>query len=98
HQLARNAETDAGAGIGDDLPTDILLPPPRGLGKHAALLWIERAGLLAAFLLLEFLNRCDHALADLARDRAVILAAPGEVRRQRQPLGLRHGIGGIGGG
>ena len=46
---------DAGAGIGDDLPADIFLPPPRGFGQHAALLRIEHAGLLAALGLLNSL-------------------------------------------
>ena len=88
----------AGAGLGDDLPADIFLPPPRGLGEHAALLRIEHAGLLVALFLLEFLDRRDHALADVARDGAVVLADPGEIRLDRQPLGLRHRIRGIGGG
>ena len=69
-----------------------------GVGQDAALLRVEHAGLLGAAALLEFLDRGDHALADFARDRAVILPDPGEIRLQRQPLGLRHRIGGIGRG
>ena len=98
HQFGRDAEPRAGAGIGDDLPADIVLPPLRGFGEHAALLRIEHAGLLAAAGLLEFLDRGDHALADFAGDGAVILADPGQIRLDRQTLGLRHRIGGIGGG
>ena len=95
HQLAGDAEPDAGRGIGNDLPADILLASLRGIGEHAALLRIKHAGLLAAALLLEFLDRRDHAIADVARDCAVILADPGQIRLQRQPFGLRHRIGGI---
>ena len=61
--------------------------------SDAALLRIEHAGRLAAAGFLEFLDRIDHALADVAGDRAVILADPGKVRLQRQPLGLRHRVG-----
>src|SRR5258707_3697580 len=96
HELRRDAEPRAGAGFGDDLPADILLPPLRGLGEHAALLRIEHAGLLAAFGFLEFLDGGYHALADLARYGAVVLAHPGQVRLDRLALRLRHGIGGIG--
>ena len=75
-----------------DLPADTFLLSLGGVGEHAALLRIEHAGWLAAAPLLEFLDGVDHALADVARDRAVILADPGEVRLQRQPLGLPHRI------
>ena len=95
HQFGGNAEPHAGAGIGDDLPADIVLPPLRGVGEDAAFLRIEHAGLLAAAGFLEFLDRGDHALADVAGDRAVILADPGEVRLQRQAFGLRHRVGGL---
>ena len=93
HQLGGDAEPHAGAGIGDDLPADAFLLSPGGVGQDAALLRIEHAGRLAAAGLLEFLDRLDHALADVAGDRAVILPDPGEVRLQRQPLGLRHRVG-----
>ena len=92
HQFGGDAEPHAGAGIGDDLPADAFLLSLGGVGEDAALLRIEHAGLLAAACLLEFLDRVDHALADVAGDGAVILADPGEVRLQRQPLGLRHRI------
>ena len=71
------------------------LPAPRGLGQHAALLRIEHAGRLAAPVLLKFLDGGDHALADVAGDGAIVLADPGEVRLDRQTLGLRHRVGGI---
>ena len=90
-----DAEPHAGAGIGDDFPADAFLLPLRGVGEDAAFLRIEHAGRLAAPGLLEFLDRLDHALADFARDRAIILADPGEVGLQRQPLRLRHGVGGL---
>ena len=85
HQFYRDTEPHTGAGIGRDPPTDIVLPPPRGLGQHAAFLRIEHAGRLAAVRLLKFL------------DGAVILPDPGEVRLQRQPFRLRHRARGIGG-
>ena len=53
---------------------------------------------LPPLVLLEFLDGRDHALADFAGDRAVILADPGEIRLDRETLGLRHRVGGIGGG
>ena len=46
HQFGRDAEPHAGAGIGDDLPADAFLFFPGGVGKEAALLRIEHAGLL----------------------------------------------------
>ena len=93
HQFGRDAQPHAGAGIGDDLPADAFLLSLGGVGKDAALLRIEHAGRLAAARFLEFLDRIDHALADVAGDGAVILADPGKVRLQRQPLGLPHRIG-----
>src|SRR6185312_12836927 len=80
HQFGGDAEPHAGAGIGLDLPADTFLLSLGGIGEHPALLRIEYAGWLAAAPLLEFLDGVDHALADVARDRAVILADPGEVR------------------
>src|ERR1700682_6076982 len=65
-------------GFGDDLPADIVLPPFRGLGKHAALLRIEHAGLLAAPAFLKLLDGGDHALADFTCYGAVVLANPGQ--------------------
>ena len=79
-------------GSADDLPADAFLLSPGGVGEHAALLRIEHAGRLAAACLLEFLDRIDHALADVAGDGAVILPDPGKVRLQRQPLGLPHRV------
>ena len=93
HQFGRNPEPHAGAGIGDDLPADAFLLFPGGIGKDAALLRIEHAGLLGPAGFLEFLDRIDHALADVARDGAVVLPDPGEIRLQRQPLGLPQCLG-----
>ncbi len=98
YQLGRDAQPHPGAGVGDDLPADIVPAPFRGLGQRAALLRIKHAGRLAAALLLKFLDCGQHALADLARDRAVILADPGEVRLQRLTLSQRHRVGGVGRG
>src|SRR5205823_14938171 len=80
-------------GISDNLPADAFLLSPGGVRKGAALLRIEHTGLFAAERFLEFLYGIDHALTDVARDGAVILPDPGEVRLQRQPLGLPAGLG-----
>ena len=93
HQFCGDAEPHASAGIDGDLPPDAFLLSLGGIGEHAALLRIEHPGRLAAASLLEFLDGVDHALADIARDRAVILPDPGEVRLQRQPLDLSHRVG-----
>ena len=95
HQFGRDTQPHAGAGIGDDLPADAFLLFLRGVRKDAALLRIEHAGLLSPASFLEFLDRIDHALAEVARDGAVILPDPGKVRLQRQPLGLPHRVGGV---
>ena len=42
--------------------------------------------------------RGHHAVADLAIDRAVIVADPGQVGLDRLTLRLRHRVGGVGGG
>jgi hypothetical protein len=68
-----------------------------GFGEHAALFRIEHAGRLVAQNLLVFLDRLDHAFADVAGDGAVILADPGEVGLDRLTFGLGHRIGGVGG-
>src|SRR5262249_13213907 len=66
HELGRNAEPGARDGIADDLPADALLPPPRGFGEHRAFLRVEHAGRFATLVLLVFLDRGDHAIADIA--------------------------------
>ena len=79
HQPRRQAQPNADSGIGGDLPANIRPRFPRRRGENAAFLRVKHAGLLAALIVLECLDRSDEPVADLAIDDAVIVAGPCQV-------------------
>ena len=79
HQLARNAETCAGAKILHHAPADVVLLRLGGNRERSALRLVEDAGFLGPRALLERLHGSDRTLAELAIDDAVVVAGPDQI-------------------
>src|SRR6185295_6407702 len=88
-ELGGNAEPYS-ARVGDDAPTDCILPAARVRHQHGALVGIEDTGVLDALTLLERLHGRRRTIAPFTIGDAVEIAGPDQIGLDRDALWKRQ--------